>query len=230
MHTVNWSNGKWKHLPKVLTPQHRIRTRILVVESPSSTPEPLRSNVTGEDRSGKSGRMEQQQKVGGVEDCWWRTQWEKSEERKEKMKKRWRQDGGNHGQPHRGWRQEQQEEDNKSRESDCFRPPQPSKATAISLRPSSQQQLPAIKDLYSDPNGGISQWMWLQGHICRLAAGAWSHDTAELCIAWLDLLWQSTTACHNHVSIVTCEFYSALLSVPNLSIFLYTTLTERFLV
>ena len=30
---VDWSNVEWKNLPKVLTPQHRIRTRVLLVES-----------------------------------------------------------------------------------------------------------------------------------------------------------------------------------------------------
>ena len=31
---VNWSIVQWKYLPKVLTPQHRIQTRVLLVESP----------------------------------------------------------------------------------------------------------------------------------------------------------------------------------------------------
>ena len=35
---VNWSNVEWKNLPKVLTPQHRIRTRVFLVESPKLYP------------------------------------------------------------------------------------------------------------------------------------------------------------------------------------------------
>ena len=35
---VNWSNVERKNLPKVLTPQHRVRTRVLVVESPELYP------------------------------------------------------------------------------------------------------------------------------------------------------------------------------------------------
>ena len=35
---VNWSNVEWTNLPKVLTPQHRIRTRVLLVESPKLYP------------------------------------------------------------------------------------------------------------------------------------------------------------------------------------------------
>ena len=35
---VIWSNVEWKNLPKVLTPQHRIQTRVLVVESPKLYP------------------------------------------------------------------------------------------------------------------------------------------------------------------------------------------------
>ena len=30
---VNWSNVEWKNMPKVLTLQHRIRNRVLVIES-----------------------------------------------------------------------------------------------------------------------------------------------------------------------------------------------------
>ena len=35
---VNWSNVEWKNLPEVLTPKHRIRTRVLLVESPKLYP------------------------------------------------------------------------------------------------------------------------------------------------------------------------------------------------
>ena len=35
---MNWGNVEWKNLPKVLTMQHRIRTRVLVVESPKLYP------------------------------------------------------------------------------------------------------------------------------------------------------------------------------------------------
>ena len=42
--SVNWSNVKRKNLSMILTQQNRIRTRVLLVESPrSSTAEPLRS-------------------------------------------------------------------------------------------------------------------------------------------------------------------------------------------
>ena len=32
---VNWSNVEWKKLPTILAPQHRIRTWVLLVESPT---------------------------------------------------------------------------------------------------------------------------------------------------------------------------------------------------
>ena len=35
---LSQSNVEWKNLPKVLTPQHRIRTRVLVVKSPKLYP------------------------------------------------------------------------------------------------------------------------------------------------------------------------------------------------
>ena len=38
IYTANWSNVEWKNMPKVLTPQHRIRTRVLLVESPKFYP------------------------------------------------------------------------------------------------------------------------------------------------------------------------------------------------
>ena len=42
---VNWINVEWKNLPNVLTPQHTIRTRVLVESRVrSSTPEQLRSD------------------------------------------------------------------------------------------------------------------------------------------------------------------------------------------
>ena len=35
---VNWRNVEWKNMPKVLTPQHWIQTRVLLVEIPKLYP------------------------------------------------------------------------------------------------------------------------------------------------------------------------------------------------
>ena len=43
---VNWSNAEWTNLRQVLTPQHRIRTRVVLVESEALATDSLVTNAS----------------------------------------------------------------------------------------------------------------------------------------------------------------------------------------